>query len=292
MDRNLHIIPAACLMALLTLTGCSESTEPDNRTDSKEAMTFSVQHPSQQTITRATDTAFEEGDRIGLFITEKNTLLEPSGNYVNNAALNFNGSRWSTAKPVYWNNGTYNIYAYYPYATPVASVNDYSFSVATDQNGAGYTASDFLWANKTSVTATASPVALQFHHRMSRIMIKLVKGEDYEGELPADAEVYIHNTVPEATIDLSAGVVTRNPYATTRSLRAKSLGSHKYTAIIVPQRLDNRQPLVEVIMKGVSYLYESKFLFRPGIQHSVQLAISKNPEQVKIEIGGEVENWE
>ena len=67
---------------------------------------------------------------------------------------------------------------------------------------------------------------------------------------------------------------------------------HTYAAIIVPQRLDNRQPLVEVIMKGVSYLYESKFVFKPGIQHSVQLVVSKNPEQIKIEIGGELENWE
>jgi hypothetical protein len=55
--------------------------------------------------------------------------------------------------------------------------------------------------------------------------------------------------------------------------------------------LNNRQPLVEVITKGVSYLYESKFLFKAGMQHNVQLAISKNPEQIKIEIGGEIENW-
>ena len=124
------------------------------------------------------------------------------------------------------------------------------------------------------------------------MLIKLIKGDDYEGDLPEDAEVYIHSTVPDATIDLSAGIVTRNPHKTAQSIRAKSLGEHKYSAILVPQRLDNRQPLVEVIMKGVSYLYESKFLFKPGIQHSVQLAVSKNPEQVKIEIGGEIENWE
>ena len=123
-------------------------------------------------------------------------------------------------------------------------------------------------------------------------MVKLIKGEDYEGDLPEDAEVYVHNTVPSATIDLSVGVVTRNPHGTSQSIRAKSLGNHKYTAIVVPQRLDNRQPLVEVIMKGVSYLYESKFLFKPGIQHTVQLAVSKNPEQIKIDIGGEIENWE
>ena len=45
-------------------------------------------------------------------------------------------------------------------------------------------------------------------------------------------------------------------------------------------------------MKGVSYLFESKFLFKPGVDHLVNLVITDNPEQVKIEVGGEVENWQ
>lgn len=276
----------------MALAGCSDSANQTLPDSEKGVMRFEVLHPSQHTASRATDTAFEEGDRIGLFITEKDAPLEQSGNYVNNAALQFTGNQWNTLKPVYWNNGTYNIYAYYPQVSAVPSVDDYPFSVATDQNGSGYTNSDFLWAGKQAVTATGSPVALNFSHRMSRLMIKLTKGEDYEGELPADAEVYIHNTVPDATVDLSVGVVTRHPHSAAKSICARSLGDHKYTAIIVPQRLDNRQPLVEVVIKGVSYLYESKFLFKPGVQHNVQLAISKNPEQVKIEIGGELENWD
>lgn len=285
-----YIFSAGLLAALLSLNSCSENQELP--AESGKQMTFDILHPKQKTATRVTETAFEANDRIGLFISEKETPLEVSGNYVNNAALTFSGGQWNAEKPVYWNDGTYNAYAYYPYASPVTSVDDYPFSVATDQNGNGYTASDFLYASKTGITASNSPVALQFSHRMSRLMVKLIKGEDYEGDLPDDAEVYVHNTVPSATIDLSAGVVTRNPHGTSQSIRAKSLGGHKYTAIVVPQRLDNRQPLVEVIMKGVSYLYESKFLFKPGIQHTVQLAVSKNPEQIKIEIGGEIENWE
>lgn len=293
-SNRLHILPATALWALLALSGCGESNEFAPEAENPDVMTFSVQHPSQQqgTATRVTDTAFENGDRIGLFIAGKDTPLEQSGNYVNNAPLSFSGSQWSTDKPIYWNNGTYNVYAYYPYITPVTSVEDFPFSVQLNQEGTGHAQSDFLWASKAGVSAKGSPIALQFRHRMSRLVIKLVKGEDYEGDLPDDAEVYLHSTVPDATVDFAAGVVTRNPYASAQTIRAKSMGGHKYSAIVVPQRLDNRQPLVEVIMKGVSYLYESKFLFKPGIQHSVQLAISKNPEQIKIEIGGEIENWE
>ncbi|MDO5527468.1 MAG: hypothetical protein Q4F85_15450 [Prevotella sp.] len=60
----------------------------------------------------------------------------------------------------------------------------------------------------------------------------------------------------------------------------------------MPQRLDNRVPFVEVIMKGVSYLFESKFLFKSGVNHLVNLVIDDNPENVKIDIGGEIENWQ
>jgi len=295
MNKKLHILTAGLMTVLLAVgSGCNDDATPASQTEKNDLMTFNVLHPRQAASgTKVTSTAFESGDRVGLFITRQDAPLEVSGNYVNNAALTFDGSQWTTEKPVYWDGGTYNIYAYYPQTSPVTSVDDLPFSVATDQNAAGgYEASDFLWATQQNASASDTPVSLQFAHRMSRMLIRLVEGEDYEGELPADAEVYIHNTVPEATIDLSAGVVTRDDYGTRQSIRAQSLGNHTYAAIIVPQRLDNRQPLVEVIMKGVSYLYESKFVFKPGVQHSVQLVITKNPEQVKIEIGGELEKWD
>lgn len=299
MKRYIDILVAGCLLFLSG--GCSEETGKGIEMPDNDRMTFDVIHPSmqQQANVRATATAFEENDRIGLFVTATDAPLEISGNYVNNAALTYNGAAWTPAKPIYWNDGTYNVYAYYPYSTPITSVDDAPFTVATDQSvsgsGAtlgGYEASDFLWAGHTKVSADGKPVSLLFKHRMSKLLIRLVKGEDYEGELPDEAEVYIHNTVPAATIDMSVGIVTKDPHATSQTIKAKALGNQRYTAIVVPQRLDNRQPLVEVVMKGVSYLYESKFLFKPGIQHIISLIITKNPEQVKIEIGGEVENWE
>ena len=151
---------------------------------------------------------------------------------------------------------------------------------------------DFLWATDQNVTASDSPVSLSFKHRMSKMVVRLMKGKDYDGDIPEDAEVYIHNTVPSATIDLSVGIVTRNTHGTAQTIKAKKVNKTQYTAIVVPQRLTNQVPLVEVVMKGVSYMVESKFVFKPGIQHMLSVTISKNPEQVKIEIGGEIEDWE
>lgn len=276
---------------LLSMAACNDVQDEMNGMLDENVMTFEVLHPDGKS--RVTDTGFETNDQIGLYLTTKDTPLELSGNYVNNTQLIYANNAWTSAKPIYWDKGNYDVYAYYPYVSSFPSVDDMPLVVSTEQHlSANYASSDFLWAGKKNVEASDGKVTLQFEHRMSRLVIKLVKSEDYEGDLPEDAEVYIHNTVTSATADLSVGIVTRDSHGTPETIRAKYLGNHRYAAIIVPQRLNNRQPLVEVVMKGVSYLYESKFLFKSGVQHNVLLAVSKNPEQVKIEVGGEWENWD
>ena len=291
-----HFISSiAFVMAILGLAACSDDGEQQYKDARHTPMTFTVTHPSQ---TRATATDFENGDRIGLYVAQADAPLEIGGNLVNNEALTHNGSSWNAAHTLYWDEGTYNAYAYYPYIQGVSSIDDQPFSVATDQSTAktatalgGYEASDLLFATTKGIKASASPINLTFKHIMSKIKIRLIKGEDFEGEMPATADVYIHNTVPTATVDLQAGVATRYVKGTRQTIKAQQEGAYSYSAIVVPQRVENRQPLVEVVMRGVSYMYESKFVFKPGVEHLVNLVITNNPDKIKIEIGGEVENW-
>lgn len=292
-----HIISGiGFALALLALVACADDNEPQYKDARHTPMTFEVTHPSQ---TRATATNFENGDRIGLYVAQADAPLEIGGNLVNNEALTYNGSRWTAAHTLYWDEGTYNAYAYYPYIQGVSSIDDQPFSVATDQSTAktatalgGYEASDLLFATSKGIKASASPINLTFKHIMSKLKIRLVKGEDFEGEMPTTAQVYIHNTVPTATIDLQAGMATRYVKGTQQTITAHQDDNYVYSAILVPQRVENRQPLVEVVMKGVSYMYKSKFVFKPGVEHLVNLIITNNPDNVKIEIGGEVENWQ
>lgn len=291
-----HIISGiGFALALLALVACADDNEPQYKDARHTPMTFEVTHPSQ---TRATATSFEGGDRIGLYVAQADAPLEIGGNLVNNEALTYNGSRWTAAHTLYWDEGTYNAYAYYPYIQGVSSIDDQPFSVATDQSTAktatalgGYEASDLLFATSKGIKASASPINLTFKHIMSKLKIRLVKGEDFEGEMPTTATVYVHSTVPTATVDLQAGVVTRYVKGSRQTIVARQDGDTSYSAIIVPQRLDNRVPLVEVVMNGVSYFYESKFQFKPGTEHLVNLIISNNPNQVKINIGGEIKDW-
>uniref|UniRef100_UPI0040266793 fimbrillin family protein n=1 Tax=Prevotella sp. TaxID=59823 RepID=UPI0040266793 len=294
---NNHIIRCVALaLVVFALAACGDDLQQTQPQDPKSTpMTFVVDYPGQ---TRATATDFELGDRIGLYVADAKEPLELAGNLVNNEALTFDGNKWEAGRTLYWDEGTYNAYAYYPYMQDVTSVTDQPFSVSTDQSTrktatalGGYEASDLLFATTKDVKASDSPVRLTFKHIMSKLKIRLIKGEDFEGDMPTTAKVYIHNTVPTATIDLQAGVATRYVKGTRQTIVAHQDGDTSYSAIIVPQRIDNRQPLVEVEMMGVSYLFESKFLFKPGTEHLVNLVISENPDKVKINIGGEKQNW-
>ena len=274
------------------LNSCCNSNEPfpeDN------LIRLEAVHPA---MSRVTDTNFENNDRIGVYVVKSGTTPQIGGNVVNNGVFTYDGSQWNSEHKWYWDEGKHDVYAYYPYGQPVNDTKDYTFTVSTDQNGNddngmnGYEASDFLWAVTKDVSASESPVKLQFSHRMSNLVVKLQKGEDYEGELPATAEVYVHNTIPVASINLSTGDVSTNIYSSASTIKTKKISDSEFRACIVPQRLSTRVPLVEVLVDDISYLVESSFSFQQGYRHTFVVTLSKNPDQTKIEIGGSIGGWD
>ena len=282
---------------ILLAAACSKS---GSEVEEQPEIRFNLGFSGQQT--KATTNAFESGDVTGLYMTEydssnKPVPLQVSGNAVNNAALRFNGTSWTTSPTLYWDKGVkYDVYGYYPYSKP-ASVDEYRFSISTDQTTAktaeslgGYEASDFLWAKQSGVKYP-DVVNLTFSHRMSRLVVKLVKGKDFEGDMPKDVVVKVHGTVPDAIVDLGSGVVVKDNYGKAKTITMKKDSDTVFSSIIVPQRIDNRQPLIEVLTSNVSYLMESRFVFRSGIQHSINIILDSDPAKVKIEIGGEIQGW-
>ena len=281
---------------LLLAAACSKSgTMVEDDSQIRFDLGFSGQ-------TRVMANAFESGDVTGLYMTEYDGSNKPapllvSGNAVNNALLKFDGTSWTTSPTLYWDKGVkYDVYGYYPYASP-SSVEEYNFSVATDQTTlrtgnalGGYEASDFLWAKQTGVKYP-NVVRLTFSHRMSRLVVNLVKGKDFEGDMPKDVVVKVHGTVPDAIVDLGSGVVVKDNYGKAKTITMKKESDTVFSSIIVPQRIDNRQPLIEVLTSNVSYLMESRFVFRSGVQHSINIILDSDPAKVKIEIGGEIQGW-
>ena len=284
------------VVATLLMVGCENSEDIPVVEDG--VMQIEVLHPS---ATRATETAFEGGDKIGLYATEYNgdvaSPLQISGNWANNVATTYDGAIWTPAKKIFWSENKMDVYGYYPYMTPT-SIDKHLWSVQLDQSTpetadalSGYEASDFLWGKATGVSQTDGNVQLEFKHRCSKLVVKLVKGKDYSGVLPTESELYIHSTVPTATIDFVNGAVTKYIYGEMETIKAKRVDDGTFEAIIIPQRLETRRPFLEYIANGVSYLYEGTFIFKAGKLHTLELTINSNPDQVEIDVGGNVGEW-
>ena len=281
--NSMLLLGAAALLA-----ACTNEETPESAASSNE-VAFICRYADQ---TRVTDTRFEPDDQIGVYMTAKDAPLQIGGNELNNELFSYSGSAWTAARKVYWDNGGHDVYAYYPYAAKVNDTGDYIFDLPLDQStAAGFSSADFVWASAMGVTASASPVTLKFAHRMSKAVIKLEKSDDYEGEIPSDCKVSVLSTATTASVDLSSGGVSKATDSATSTIVAKKVSNTEYHAIVVPQNIESRRPLIEVETQGVSYLMEGKLSFRQGYSHTIVVTLSKNPSQTKIEIGGSIGGW-
>lgn len=256
-----------------------------------ESGVMSIQFIHPSSVTRATETDFEPGDKIGLYVVEAPAPLQVSGNYVNNLQATYNGSQWTGETGLRWpsTESICDIYAYYPFME-VSKIDASPFSVLEDQSS-GFGACDFLWGKAASVAYTTEAIPVQFNHKLSKITLKLVKGADYVGDLPSTAVFYVHSTVTDATVDLTTGSVTKDPYGTAKTITCHKVSDDTYEAVIIPQRLASRTPLFEMVANGVSYLVEGSFNFKPGINYTFNVTLNTSTESIRIEIGGEIADW-
>ena len=137
MKKFIYII----LIGLVALS-CSKSQAPEN--NQMEFM-FSIGNGT----TKVTSTAFEAGDAVSLYAVEwdgnEQYPIQVSGNYLNNEKITYNGTSWTSLRILYWSDNPCDFYALYPYQSSITSIEKQPFSVAWDQSGAGYEASDLLY---------------------------------------------------------------------------------------------------------------------------------------------------
>lgn len=254
--------------------------------------------------TRATLSNFEPGDKMSLYAVEYNgeevAEVQTAGNYINNEEMTYDGSEWSSARTLYWSENPCDFYGFYPYR-PTGSMKDVYFEVAADQSKptadgvlGGYEASDLMWAKAEKVSRNDGTVNLLFHHMMTRVVVEIVRGASYEGELPEDITVHLYNTVTTAIVDWTAGMLEVYPLAPRKTITMRQLDADSFDAIVVPQFIERRTPLVEITMEGIAYLLETSMSFRPGKQHTLTLTLNTSPDQEKIEIDidGDISDWQ
>lgn len=273
--------------AFLALVSCDKATQEIN----DGQVQFRLCLPA----TRATASAFESGDAVSLYAVARvggeQMPLQIGGNWVNNECLSFDGSTWTPARAIYWPEGACDFYAFYPYQPYIGSMEKYPFSIAVDQNTArtasalgGYEASDLLYACAENVSRSDGPVDLAFHHMMSKLVVQVALGPNFEGDIPNDIVAHVYNTVNDCTVDWTKGSVEKNAFGSKNTITMKKLSNSLFEAVLVPQNIEKRTPLIELTMGGIAYLLEYSLSFRPGYVHTVTLTLNTSPDQEQIEI--------
>ena len=281
--RIVHLFAAG-----LILISCNGAIEPGNTdptpTPQPEPIPVNI---ALSLSTRATDTAYENGDQIGLYMVYGNSMLS-SGNYINNKKYTLSDSKWKGDDAAYWKDETTtaDFYCYHPYAAPSDALA-YEFSVKADQTDLyNYKASDFLWGKTVGVKPSKSPVSITTAHIMSNMVIDLVPGAGFTKEEfdAAEKSVTIGNVALQATINLSTGGVIAKGEA--KSIKAFADGG-SYKAIVVPQSVAADTEMLIVTVAGVTYTSKEEFTFKPQTRHQMTVTVDKIAAGLDITI----EDW-
>lgn len=182
----------------MMFVACSSREEDFSIASTKEIkLTAQISTPS----TRATDDAtelqnvsFKNGELVNVYITKSSPLWEDVDEYSGSSLCNeTKNSGVSTAFPFkvydgvlsstfnyrsyrFPETGTINIHAFYPNTVRATSR---TFTIETDQSTPEkYRKSDLMVAVSEGVTSSDNPINLTFEHKLCKLVVKLVKGDE------------------------------------------------------------------------------------------------------------------
>ena len=216
---------AMLAMVAVATTACQN--EPENITPNNGQKEIAVS-PSLAGFARATDTAFEEGDMIGLHIITETPWLD-------NALFTYTNGALTSVRPQYWypEDVTSTVIGYYPYSSENTYKESYTFTVNADQSShAKYTKSDLMVAI-TTAKPTSEAVELPFKHVLSKVVITV--DNQLEGEVIDN--VWFSEVYGKATLNLADGsVVATGEKGTFKTASVTTTaGTPAWAVILAPQ---------------------------------------------------------
>ena len=281
---------------LATLTGvclwgssCQEEAGVGSAMQQEREIRLAATYPCQ-TLTRATDAGFADGDAVGIFVMDyagdTPEAMALQGNRASNVKFTYQETTntWNSATTLFWGNTAADFIGYYPFNESLESVTEHRFEVATDQNRSatdvtlgGYEASDLLWAKTANVEPTAETVQLQYNHLMAGVTIRLERGEGFTDAEWVDAEKIIRvcSTVPSANVNLSTGTVT---VSTEKSVDILPYAYNaEWRAVVVPQSVEAGKALIALTVDGQNYeLTKQEVMdYQSGRMHTFTIEIQK-----------------
>ena len=283
MKNTITKLFALAALAGTVLAGCS-SLKEEGGNASKDAIKFTASIGTYQV--KATDTAFEEGDVIGLFAEH------PVG--VQNLPMTWSNGSLVPETPVYWGSNQFvdqasAFYAYYPYSAVQNDIYVEGFTVQEDQTThEGYTASDLMIAS-TLASPAEGTVNLNFIHRMTKLVFHV------ENRLTDEnvAAITVGNVYVSANGDFGLdGEIhsTGDPGSVKAGKIVLETGETAWQAIIAP--FQYVKPAILITMEsGKEYVYNADFevYFSPSRCYNATVIIDET--SVSTDFTSNITDW-
>ena len=277
-------------VSAMILAACTSNEEVVNPS-SEEVRFYSA-------MTRATETLFEEGDKISIsaMLPSAGNVLKESGNYADNihyvyrsGVFEFVPEPGKQAIKLPADGTGLAYYAVYPSQDQLKTQG--TFAVQKDQTTPeNRTKSDFCTVLKP--VSTDRDVVLDFWHRMSRICVNIIN-------VPAGQAVTmtLKNMYYEAAFDLNA-----NSYAATGTnksdIQMGDMGTTRDFEAILPPQAFNLATDIIITIGNQSYNVTTdptSDTFLSGMQYNISLeyddGIRKRGDIVPVRFGGDIYPW-
>lgn len=272
------------LAIALSFATIATSCGKDIETPTAEGKKISVS-AQMYNFTRATDTSFEEGDKIGLHI------ITPTATWLDNALYTYSAGTLVGAQTNLWyteESVTSDVFAYYPY-NEAAAYNEagYTFTVNADQStAAAYTASDLMVAATTSAPTEAA-VQLPFRHVLSKVVVTI---DNQLGE--EIANVWFSDVYGTTTVNLADG--TSEASGSKGTIKAASVNANGVAAwalIVVPQS-EATPDLMVTTTSGKQYTFAiaEPVTFSAGKVSTAEIALTR--ESIATDFTPTISDWE
>lgn len=269
--KNLFVVALASIVALAACKKEPVVTPPADLTIKLNAAVYG--------FTKATDTAFEAGDAMGV------NVYEGENSYIFNAKFTYNGSALTSVTEYKWYEDTETvgtITAYYPYVSLSESATALTFTVNTDQSSVEkYKGSDFMVAT-TSSKPTEEAINLNFKHALSKVVVTV------DNQLSeAIQDVWLTDVLGSVTFDLKTGAVAAT--GSQGNVKGYKSSDNTWQLIIAPQTANPKLALTTASGKQYTFVLSEGVTFSAGKYSTA--AVTVNDATVSTLFTPNIENW-
>lgn len=226
----------------LILSGCNKDEDLNN------AGTNGVSFTSYMIGSRATDTAWEPNDEIGVYMQNAGSEEYANVNvkYANSEA---DCNEFTSTSPITYpegGTGTVKFMAVYPYNENITD-GSYTFTLADGD----LSKNDIMYAAAPSIDSGVTNVSLTFQHKLSKIILQL---KDEQNNAVTGATVRIDNQCVNGVLNVADGTVSVAGNATYTSVLTFAGGENgQYEVIVIPDEGREGRSIVITTREGNTY---------------------------------------